>query len=101
MQVFRRTGSKDESARFKLRGLSATTIYGFKVWVSPIGWAKTFDGQLFDCTSPPVPIADSLLAEGQTQMTGQQLMEQGLLVNWFSRLKLRGSRINESETEHE
>ena len=44
--------------------------------------------------APPVPNTESLLAEGKTQMTGQQLMERGLLVNLLAGLKLLGSRIS-------
>jgi len=72
VQVIRRAQAKDESARFKLRGLDVAASYELKLATSsPI--AKTF------LTAPPRP-AESAIVEGKTRTTGQQLMEQGIVV---------------------
>lgn len=73
VEVVRRARAKDESARFKLRGLDAAASYELKLATSS-AIDKTF------LAAPPQASAESALVEGKTRMTGQQLMAQGLVV---------------------
>jgi hypothetical protein len=72
VEVIRRGGAKEESARMKLRGLDAAASYELKLATSS-AIEKTF------LAAPPQP-ADSALVEGKSRMTGRQLMTQGLVV---------------------
>ena len=73
VEVFRRAEAKDESARFKLRGLDAAASYELKL-ATASAIDKTF------LAAPPQPNTESALVEGKARMTGQQLMTKGLLV---------------------
>jgi hypothetical protein len=72
VEVFRRDRAKSPSARFRLRGLDATASYALKL--STASMEKSL------LVTPPQPNATSALVEGKTQMTGQQLMSDGLLI---------------------
>ena len=72
VEVVRRNESKDESARFKLRGLDAAASYELKLTTTSIEKSLL--------ATPPQPNAVSALVEGKTRMTGKQLMEEGLLI---------------------
>lgn len=67
--VCRRNLAKDGSVRLPLRGLNATASYELKLS------ADSFNGLLI---YPSQLRAELLLPEGQTRMTGQQLMSEGL-----------------------
>lgn len=72
VEIFRRDQAKSESERFKLRGLDATASYELKLTTASI--EKTL------VVTPPQPNAESALVNSTTQMTGRQLMEEGVLV---------------------
>ena len=74
--VFRRAGSEDESVRLKLRGLDADGTYAFKVWLGALerGEPDMLAGvQALPGTAP-------VLGEDDLRMSGQRLLEDGLLV---------------------
>jgi len=74
--VFRRAGSKDESVRLKLRGLAASSLYTFKVW---LGAFERGEPALLAGVQA-LPDAAPVLGEGARRMSGRRLLEEGLRV---------------------
>jgi hypothetical protein len=70
--VFRRDQARSESSRLKLRSLDAKASYQLKLTTASI--PKDL------LATPPQLDAESALVTGETQRTGQQLMENGLVL---------------------
>ena len=84
MEVFRRVEAKETSLRIKPRALNPDAVYDLETWIG------TFDPQdellLLGVARADRPATGpAVLAGGKARMTGQQLMDEGLLVRLVAR----------------